>query len=205
MSRVVVPVLFVAVGIAIMLLGVVQVIPEGLGVIALAFGFLVVVAGLVVGMRDRISAKSTGVKGAKDRGARMRLGFVLLAAVSVALPYFRIPLEPNGLMATGADIPRAVAAGTTTTGVLVGLAFLTVLVAALFLSTFHHVGGYVLLLDVGALTFFLRRTAEIEPLTAFTAVYGMGLYVAVAAALGVVGSQFVTTTEDGSEYGWTHQ
>lgn len=195
MSRVLVPTLFVVVGIAVMAAGVFDVVPKQAGVIALGFGFLMVVAGLVIGMRDKIAGDSGGTRGGRDVGGRVRIGFALLALISLVMPYHRIPLLPNGAMATGLDVPRALLAGNAPFGVLVGAAFLAILVAGVFLSIFHHVGGYVLVLDVLALTVLVGRVAEVGIATAVTDVFGPGVYVAGLAGLGVVASQFVAADE----------
>lgn len=199
MSRVLVPALFVVTGIAVMAVGVFDVIPGQVGVIALAFGFLIVVAGLVIGMRDRMSRTPSQTKGTSDVGGRLRLVFAGAAMVTIALPYLRIPLASHGAMATGVDVPRALLAGNAPLGVLVGAAFLAVLVAGVFLSAFHHVGGYVLLLDVIALTVLVGRIADVGVVTAVTEVFGPGLYLVALAGVGVVATQFVVPeTDDGS-------
>lgn len=187
--------MFVVVGIGVMAAGVTGVIPRQAGVIALGFGFLMVVAGLVVGMRERIAGTTSGTKGGRDVGSRLRIGFAVLALASVLLPYYRIPLVPNGAMATGLDVPQALLAGNAPFGVIVGAAFLAVLVAGVFLSVFHHVGGYVLVLDVIGLTVLVGRVAEIDAVVTVTDVFGVGLYVVGLAALGVLASQFVSSDE----------
>lgn len=203
MSRIVGPAIFLVFGGVVLAASLFDMLPGELEVIGLGFGFLTIVAGMAFAVRTKLSGKSTGTESPTDRAGRIRL--VLAAAVAgvvAGLPLARIPLRPDGAMATGLDIPQAMLAGNISLGVLATAAFIAVMLAAISLTIFHHVGGYVVILDAVGLAGIAWHLSSIEPMIIVFEVYGIGMYLGVVGGLAIVGTQFVSS-EDGSRSSWS--
>ena len=203
MSRFLVPVLVIALGVAVMAAAVFEVLPGQIGVVALGFGFLIVVAGLVIAVTRTLSQRSSGTRGEANRGLRLRLLFGAVALGALGLPLIRVPPESGAPLATGIELVQAVLAGNQAITVLLGAVFVAVLLGAAFVGVVTDLGGGLMLLDVVALTLLASDVSGRSIVDVVTGVFGIGVYVVALAAVALLGTRFVATEETAAASDWS--
>lgn len=203
MARHGLPIAFVVAGLLVMGATVFGFIPGEARVIGLGFGFLVVVAGLVIGVSRSLSQRGPGSEeeGA-NRALRFRVLFAGAALVSLALPYLRVPLSEDAPMATGIELVQAFASGYAAFAVTLGAVFVGLLVASVFISVVTDLGGALLFLGGLAAVVLVQGNTGLGMVAVILGVLGPGFYVATVAALGIFATRFVDA-EGASRSDWS--
>jgi hypothetical protein len=203
MSRFLVPVLVISLGVGVMAAAVFEILPGQIGVVAIGFGFLIVVAGLVIAVTRTLSQRSSGTRGEANRGLRLRLLFGAVALGSLGLPLIRVPPEAGAPLATGIELLQAIVAGNQTTTVLLGSVFVAVLLGSVFVGVLTDLGGGLILLDLVGLTVLASDVSGRPIVDVMTGVFGIGVYVLALAAVALLGTRFVSTDETGEAREWS--
>lgn len=185
-----------AAGIGAMVFGVVKGSGTDLGVMAFVLGFVLTVFGLAIGVKQ-----ATGIQPKKksdkttDRPALIRAVGVGVGLASLITPYFRSPVTPGAAETAESviDVIATAAAGVEAHISFVVLVLVVVVLAGSFLSVFHHVGGYVMLLGGMTTVFILmERTGSFD---AVTREVGYGIYLMLFAAFIIISSSLSDTTD----------
>ena len=176
-------------------------------------GFVAAVAGVVMlfgGTGDSLETGSGAVT-ETDTPARARLAGVLVTLGSLALPYVRLPLTPDGVERMSysfVSVVNGLYQGSLTLQALSGddlaggfilLLFASVVIAGAFASILHHLGGYVVLFGAAGYGYIVGLVTEATPTEIVVSEFGVGLYVAVAGALIIVASSFMKYEAKGKD------
>jgi len=164
----------------------VRIIVIGAGVVATFLGMALILADVHSGE----SEKNKGVK--KDNPTRVRLVGVVVTLVSLALPYIKVPLEV-GTDRTGQSLISLANALRTGGEVDFVLLFLmSVVFVGAFISILHHIGGYLILFGTAFYGYLGSELLGISLSQVLVNEFELGLYVAVAGALIIVGSSIMS-------------
>lgn len=161
------------------------------GVASFAVGFLLITSGLVMRAKKAFDEDpTTTVKNDRDTPALIRFTGVVVAMLSLAVPYMRNPVgvELQGLDQSFLQMLMAAATGG---GVQVSSSFVllvAVVFVGAFLSIFHHYGGYLMLLASSSVVFL--TFTEVGAIEAVPQHLDAGMALMVLAALIVVSSAF---------------
>ncbi len=181
-------------GVALMALGIAEYPGPEIGMMAFVLGFVLTVSGMGIAVRDATKADpKTTEDGASDSPAMIRAVGVGVGLASLATPYFRSPVVgANEAAQSVVDIVVSASAGVETSVSLVVLILVVVVFAGSFLSVFHHMGGYVMLLGGMTMVFILmQQTGNLE---AVTRELGYGLYLMLLAAFIIISSALSDTS-----------
>lgn len=188
-------------GIALMTVGGVG---EGLGemqVMAMAGGFFVTLAGIVMLVSDAQSRESEA-KTPTDTPSRVRLVGVVVALASLALPYLRVPIpsSPNRQIdrtaVSFAEVVYTTVAGSGVEIEVALLMFSMVVLAGAFVAVFHHFGGYLIMFGGMGLVFVLMELLQMGPLELVLAEFQPGVWVALAGGVLIIASSFLRYSPD---------
>ncbi len=181
----------VVIGLVTMAWGMGDVGQGTMGVVSFAVGFLLVTSGIVLRVKKVFDDDpTTTVKNDRDTPALIRFAGVVVAILSLAVPYMREPVgaELQGLDQSFLQMVMAAASGG---GVQVSSSFV-VLVAVVFVGAFlsilHHYGGYLMLLASSSVVFL--TFTEVGSVEAIPQHLDAGLALMVLASLIVVSSAF---------------
>lgn len=161
------------------------------GVISFAVGFVLITAGLVMRAKKAFDEDpTTTVKNDRDTPALIRFTGVVVAMLSLGVPYMRDPVgvELQGLDQSFLQMLMTVAAGG---GVEVSSSFVlmvAVVFVGAFVSILHHYGGYLMLLASSSVVFL--TFVEVGTLDMVPQHLDAGLALMVLASLIVVSSSF---------------
>lgn len=194
-------------GIAVMIFGISRQTGSEMQVISVAGGFIAATAGIIMvftGGKERLEAGGRPTE--NDTPTRVRLVGVLVTLASLALPYIRVPLNPEAERTAYSLIGliEAIQAGVEVEGGLTLLIFMAVVIAGAFASILHHVGGYVVLFGAAGYGYVVVELTGAEPLEVLLSEFQIGLYVALFGALVIVASSFLSyeaAEKDRSWYG----
>jgi len=172
------------------------------------FGFVVLVSGLLLTLKQERGMKSKRTKEERDSPAMIRATGVIVGLGSLAAPYFEAPIATD----TGQTAHSVMEIGLTfISGMEMEINFIafmmvvlaTLLLVGAFISIFHHSGGYVMLL--GGMTAVFMAMASIGSFEALWEEVGYGLYLMLFAAFVIISSALVDTShvyDKGSD--WAH-
>lgn len=169
-------------------------------------GFVAAVAGVIMlfGGTGESLETGSGAVSETDTPARVRLAGVLVTLASLALPYIRLPFgSAEGVERIGYSFVGIVnglyqgsitlaSLGEDLSGGFVLLIFAAVVIAGAFASILHHLGGYVVLFGAAGYGYVVSLTVDAQPVEIVVSEFQIGLYVAVAGALIIVGSSFLS-------------
>lgn len=193
--------LVIVAGIALMTVGGVG---EGLGemqVMAMAGGFFVTLAGIVM-LVNQAQKQESATKTPTDTPSRVRLVGVLIALASLGLPYLRVPIpsSPNQQIERNAvSFAEVVYQTATGSGVEVEVALLLfsmVVLAGAFVAVFHHFGGYLIMFGGMGLVFVLMELLQKNALDLVLSEFQPGVWVALAGGVLIISSSFLKYSPD---------
>lgn len=188
-------------GVALMTVGGVGPNLGEMQVMAIAGGFFVTLAGIVMMVNDAQKQESAA-KTPTDTPSRVRLVGVVVALASLALPYLQVPIpESPGQMVerTPVSFAQVVYATVAGNGVEVEVALLLfsmVVIAGAFVAVFHHFGGYLILFGGMGLVFVLIELLQMSALELVIQEFQPGVWVALAGGLLIIASSFLTYSPD---------
>lgn len=196
-------------GVALMTLGISGQVGSQIGMIAFVFGFVVLVSGLLLTLKQERGVKSNKTKEEKDSPAMIRATGVVVGLASLAAPYFEAPIATNPTETAHSVMEIAIAFVSGMELEINFMAFMMIVLATLllvgaFVSVFHHSGGYIMLL--GGMTAIFMAMASMGSFEAVWEELGYGLYLMLFAAFVIISSSLVDTThvyDKGSDWAYT--
>jgi len=196
-------------GVGLMVLGISGQAGSEIGTMSFVFGFVVLVSGLLLTLKQERGVKPKKTKEEKDSPAMIRATGVVVGLGSLAAPYFEAPIatDPRQTAHSVMEIGLAFVSGMEME--VNFMAFMMVVIATLllvgaFISVFHHSGGYVMLL--GGMTAVFMAMASMGSFEALWEEVGYGLYLMLFAAFVIISSALVDTShvyDKGSDWAYT--
>lgn len=185
------PFTFVLVGVVVMAVATTSSLGAQFEVLALVGGFMITVSGLLLGVKETFAAPvtTTQQQEARDDPSVVRIVGVVIALISLGTPYARTPLAPTANGATLVDFLTSLQAGGLQGGFIL-LMLMAIVVAGAFISLFHHVGGYVMLL--GSMTFVFMTLNMLGSIEQFQQELHLGLYLSIFAAFVIISSSLIS-------------
>ena len=186
------PFVIVLLGILVMTAGVTTSLGPQIEVVTLVLGFVVAVSGLMLGVKETFEGPTTQTE-SRDDPSMVRIIGVVIALLSLGTPYVRTPLAPG----TGGETSLVaflseLQAGAPIEGGFILLVLMAIVIAGAFISLFHHVGGYVMLL--GSMTFVFMTIRMLGSITQFQRGMHFGLYLSIFAAFVIISSSLIDPT-----------
>ncbi len=172
-----------------------------LQVMAIAGGFIVTLAGIVMLVNDA-QTQTRDTKTPTDVPSRVRIVGVLVALASLGLPYLRVPIpespdaEIDRVAISFLEIAYHTAMGTGIEVEVTVLLFSMVVLAGAFVAVFHHFGGYLILFGGMGLVFVLMELLDMGPLELVLTEFEPGVWVALAGSVVIVASSFLKYSTD---------
>jgi hypothetical protein len=187
------PFTVVLLGVLVMTAGVTTPIGPEIEIVTIVLGFVVTVSGLLLGVKETLAAPTKAEKESRDDPSMVRIIGVVIALISLGTPYVRTPLAPSTAGETSLiAFLSSLQAGAALEGAFILLVLMAIVIAGAFISLFHHVGGYVMLL--GSMTFVFMTIRMLGSITQFQRGIHFGLYLSIFAAFVIISSSLIDPT-----------